>query len=79
MAWALAFVAQDDLGADFRANRCRSVSYVAFEIQFSVPEGTQRAGHHINADATLRTTLSCLLRLKAYGTYHAGAAFRVGR
>jgi hypothetical protein len=24
-------------------------------------------------------TLSCVLRLKAYGTYHAGAAFRVGR
>src|SRR5215472_17756729 len=53
MAWSLAFIAQDDLGADIRANRCRPVSYVAFEFQFSVSEGAQRAGHHINADATL--------------------------
>jgi hypothetical protein len=39
----------------------------------SSPRHVERSGRFS------RTTLSCLLRLKAYGTYHAGAAFRVGR
>jgi hypothetical protein len=55
------------------------LSYVAFKIRFAALKGANEVGRHINADATFRTTLSCLLRLKAYGTYHAGAAFRVGR
>ena len=57
----------------------RGPSYVAFKIPFASLEVAWGTGGHINVDATLRTTLSCLLRLKAYGTYHAGAAFRVGR
>ena len=40
-----------------RASQCRPVSYVAFKTGFSASEGTQRAGRHINADATLSIRL----------------------
>ena len=59
--------------------RPQSISYVAFKILFAAPEAAAGTGRHINADATLGITLTCLLHLKAYGTYRAGTAFRVVR
>jgi hypothetical protein len=57
----------------------RGPSYVAFKIPFASLEVAWRTGGHINVDATLGITLPCLLRLKAYGTHHAGTAFRADR